>query len=73
MAKFITLTRLKSGDTFALNIETIEYMLPILNRGGTALVSITNHTKYEVSESMEDILFMLEDHKEMIDGPIAVG
>ena len=73
MAKFIKLTRLRGGDVFALNIETIEYMLPITNRGGTALVSITNHTKYEVEESMEDILFMLEDHPEMIDGPVVVG
>lgn len=73
MAKFIRLTDLKRGNTFALNIETIEYMLPIPNSGGTALVSVTHHTKYEVMESMDEILMMLEDHPEMIDGPIAVG
>ena len=64
MAKFIKLTRSKSGDIFALNIETIEYMLP--NGEGTSLVSVTHHTKYDVKESMDDILALL-------DGPIAVG
>mgnify|MGYP003296777334 CR=1 FL=1 len=73
MAKFIKLTDLKRGNTFALNIETIEYMLPITNGEGTALVSVTHHTKYEVLESMDDILLMLEERTEMIDGPIAVG
>lgn len=73
MAKFIKLTDLKRGNTFALNIETIEYMLPTSNNAGTALVSVTHHTKYEVMESMDDILMMLEEHTEMIDGPIAVG
>lgn len=65
MAKFIKLTRAKSSDIFALNIETIEYMLPIPS-GGTSLVSVTHHTKYDVQESMDDIL-------ELLDGPIAVG
>lgn len=73
MAKFIKLTDLKRGNTFALNIETIEYILPFPNNVGTALVSVTHHTKYEVKETMDDILLMLEDHPEMIDGPIAVG
>lgn len=65
MAKFIKLTRFKSSETFALNIETIEYMLPMAS-GGTSLVSITHHTKYDVQESMDDIL-------ELLEGPIAVG
>jgi uncharacterized protein YlzI (FlbEa/FlbD family) len=64
MAKFIKLTDMKRGNIFALNIETIEYMLP--NTEGTALVSVTHHTKYDVKESMDDILALL-------DGPIAVG
>ena len=64
MAKFIKLTDLKRGTTVALNIDTIEYMIP--SNGGTALVSVTHHTKYEVKESMDDILALLE-------GPIAVG
>lgn len=64
MAKFIKLTRVKGGDTFALNIETIEYMLSIAG-GGTSLVSVTHHTKYDVQESMDDILGLLN-------GPISV-
>ena len=73
MAKFIKLTDMKRGNTFALNIDMVEYMLPASNNTGTALVSVTHHTKYEVLESMDDILMMLEDRVEMIDGPIAVG
>ena len=65
MAKFIKLTRFKSGEPFALNIETVEYMLPIPS-GGTSLVTVTHHTKYDVLESMDDIL-------ELLEGPIAVG
>lgn len=65
MAKFIKLTDAKRGNTFALNIETIEYMMPIPNSNGTALVSVTHHTKYEVKESMDDILTI-------IDGPIVM-
>ena len=71
MAKFIKLTDMKRGNTFALNIDMVEYMLPAGD--GTALVSVTHHTKYEVQESMDDILMMLEDRVEMMDGPIAVG
>ena len=66
MAKFIKLTDMKRGNIFALNIETIEYMLPGANGEGTALVSVTHHTKYDVKECMDDILALL-------DGPIAVG
>lgn len=66
MAKFIKLTDLKRGHTFALNIETVEYMLPIPNAEGTALVTVTHHTKYEAKESIDEIL-------EMMDEPIAVG
>ena len=66
MAKFIKLTDLKRGHTFALNIETIEYMIPVPDGEGTALVSVTHHTKYAAKESMDDILAMLDE-------PIAVG
>lgn len=72
MAKFIKLTDLKRGNMFALNIEMIEYMLPIPNNNGTALVSVTHHTKYEVQESMDDILATLEEPIMMLDGPITV-
>ena len=66
MAKFIKLTDLRRGHTFALNIETVEYMLPIPNTEGTALVTVTHHTKFEAKESFDEILAM-------IDEPIAVG
>lgn len=72
MAKFIKLTDLKRGNMFALNIDMIEYMIPIQNSNGTALVSVTHHTKYEVQESMDDILSWLEEPVVMLDGPIAV-
>jgi uncharacterized protein YlzI (FlbEa/FlbD family) len=72
MAKFIKLTDLKRGNMFALNIEMIEYILPIPNSNGTALVSVTHHTKYEVQESMDDIFATLEEPIVMLDGPIAV-
>lgn len=61
MAKFIKLTDRKRGESFALNIEAVEYMLPIPNNGGTMLVTVTHHTKYEVKESMNDILSYLDD------------
>lgn len=61
MAKFIKLTDRKRGEVFALNLEAVEYILPIPNNGGTTLVSITHHTKYEVRESMDDILSYLDD------------
>jgi hypothetical protein len=61
MAKFIKLTDRKRGETFALNIESVEYMLPIPNNGGTMLVTVTHHTKYEVRECMDDILSYLDD------------
>lgn len=66
MAKFIKLTDRKRGETFALNIESVEYILPIPNDGGTTLVTITHHTKYEVKESMGYIFRMLSDNGMML-------
>lgn len=56
MAKFIKLTDRKRGEVFVLNADTIEYMLPIPNDGGTSIISVTHHTKYDVRESLDDIL-----------------
>lgn len=57
MAKFITLTEAgPQGRTIAVNIDTIEYMLPRPNNGGTEIVTVTHHTKYIVRESLDDIL-----------------
>jgi uncharacterized protein YlzI (FlbEa/FlbD family) len=61
MARFVKLTRLKGDGEFVLNVDTIEYMLPIPNNAGTTLYTVTHHTKYEVRESMDDILSMLDD------------
>lgn len=61
MARFIKLTRLRGDGEFVLNVDTIEYMLPIPNNAGTTLYTVTHHTKYEVRESMDDILSMLDD------------
>lgn len=63
MAKFITLTEAgPQGRTIALNIDTIEYMLPRPNNVGTELVSVTHHTKYVVRESMDEIMKLLFYH-----------
>lgn len=60
MAKFIVLTSTgSSGRKLVLNIDKIEYMLPRAN--GTELFSVTNHTKYAVKESLDDILSRLDD------------
>lgn len=61
MAKFIKLTEGSQGRTIAVNMETIEYMLPRPNNVGTELVSVTHHTKYIVRESLDDILSKLDD------------
>ena len=61
MARFVKLTPLKRDGYFVLNLDTIEYMLPISNNAGTTLYTVTHHTKYEVRESMDDILSMLDD------------
>ena len=61
MARFVKLTPLKRDGYFILNIDTIEYMLPISNNAGTALYTVTQHTKYEVRESIDDILARLDD------------
>lgn len=61
MARFVKLTRLRGDGEFVLNVDTIEYMLPISNNAGTTLYTVTHHTKYEVRESMDDILSMLDD------------
>ena len=61
MARFVKLTRLRGDGCFVLNLDTIEYMLPIPNNVGTTLYTVTHHTKYEVRESMDDILAMLDD------------
>lgn len=55
MAKFIVLTEAgPQHRRVAINIDTIEYMLERPN--GTELVTSTNHTKYVVRESLDDIL-----------------
>ena len=62
MVKFITLTTAGSqARKVAINLDKIEYMIPRSKDGGTELVSVTNHTKYVVKESMEDILSKLDD------------
>lgn len=62
MAKFIKLTALRrNNEPIVLNIDTIEYMLPIAGSNGTSLISTTHHTKYDVVESMDDILATLDD------------
>lgn len=61
MAKFITLTTAGPNTRkVALNLDKIEYMIPRAKEG-TELVSVTNHTKYVVKESMDDILSRLDD------------
>ena len=63
MAKFIVLT--EAGPMHrrvAINVEMVEYILDRAN--GTELVTATNHTKYVVKESIDDIMAI-------IDGPIA--
>lgn len=58
MAKFITLTEAgPQHRRVAINVNTIEYMLERVNC--TELVTSTNHTKYVVQESMNDILNIL--------------
>lgn len=61
MARFVKLTRLRGDGEFVLNLDTVEYMVPIPNNAGTTLFTVTHHTKYEVRESMDDILSMLDD------------
>ena len=61
MAKFIKLTDRKTGATFVLNVETIEYIQHGTAGVGSAIVTITNHTKYVVKETMDDILQTLSD------------
>lgn len=61
MAKFIKLTELRRNCPVALDIESIECMLPIPNDGGTELISVTHHTKYVVKETMDDILTRLDE------------
>lgn len=60
MAKFIRLTDVRRNDIFALNVDTIEYMIPIPDNGGTTIVTVTHHTKYVVKELMDDILSTIE-------------
>lgn len=60
MAKFIVLTYAGSNARkLVLNVDKIEYMIPRAN--GTELFTITNHTKYAVKESLDDILSRLDD------------
>lgn len=60
MAKFIKLTEAGGqGRTIAINLDTIEYILP--RPSGAELVAVTHHTKYLVRESMDDILSYLDD------------
>ena len=61
MAKFIKLTDRKTGAAFVLNVETIEYIQHGTAGVGSALVTTTNHTKYVVTEAMDDILQTLSD------------
>ena len=61
MAKFIKLTDRKTGAPFVLNVETIEYIQHGTAGVGSALVTTTNHTKYVVPETMDDILQTLSD------------
>ena len=58
MAKFIVLTEAgPMNRRVAINIEMVEY---ILNRpNGAELVTSTNHTKYIVRESVDDIMRIL--------------
>ena len=61
MAKFIVLTTAGPNTRrVALNLDKIEYIIPRAKEG-TELVSVTNHTKYVVKESMDDILSRLDD------------
>lgn len=60
MIKFIELTALRrNNEKLLINIGAIEYMLPIPSCNGTALISVTHHTKYEVQESFTDIVELL--------------
>lgn len=59
MARFVKLTSIKRDEPFVINLDTIEYMIP--SNAGTALFTVSHHTKYEVRESMTDILAMLDD------------
>ena len=58
MAKFIKLNDIRRNGEVVLNVDTIEYMVPMTN-GNTEIVSTTHHTKYVVSESMDYILRLL--------------
>ena len=58
MARFIVLTEAgPQHRRVAINIEMVEYILDRPN--GTELVTSTNHTKYVVRESIDDIMKIL--------------
>lgn len=68
MTKFIKLTECgQLKRTFVLNVETIEYVLPMANGNGTEVVTNDHHTKYGVVETMDDILDMLRKEDLLIE------
>ena len=68
MAKFIKLNDIRRNGEVVLNVDTIEYMVPMTN-GNTEIVSTTHHTKYIVSESMDYILDLLERNNLVVSDP----